>query len=323
MSDNSTPNSYVPLIEHLEDAADGAKTYGTVLGLAHNTEAFIRTDLEALVGKPAGPGGIPPAVPGLKSLWNTARTGRVIKNSAFNQVCTQARSFARTCIHSLAPVLGETWNTQWGNAGFTGGSLAIPANPLTLLQQFRAYFSANPARETLNIQGVACTAAACDAMEKNLIATETAVNQADTDASTAYSNFQAGLAAGRARLSGLRGELSQLMDDDDDRWYAFGFAKPSDPSTPDVPGTLTVTAGAPGSAVLNPVWPAATRATSYRLTVTLKSDGSEVTNQIVKDCQTALVLDSVTAGTIVDVTVTARNSAGESGPSNAVEIAVP
>ncbi|HZL78214.1 MAG TPA: hypothetical protein VFC17_05125 [Candidatus Limnocylindrales bacterium] len=32
----------------------------------------------------------------------------------------------------------------------------------------------------------------------------------------------------------------------DDRWYAFGFDKPSDPSTPEVPANLIVVAGAPG-----------------------------------------------------------------------------
>jgi hypothetical protein len=199
----------------------------------------------------------------------------------------------------------------------------VPTNPLTMIQQFRAYFAANPGRETPNVQGVACTAAACEIMAKGITDAETAVNQAEMDSGTAYDNFQAGLNAGRARLSGLRVELDQLMTDDDLRWYAFGFNRPSDPSSPEIPGNLTVSVGAPGSAMLNASWDAAPRATSYRLSVALKSDGTEVASKIVKDCQFSLLLDGTTTGTVLDVTVTGRNGAGESSPCNAVEATMP
>jgi hypothetical protein len=36
---------------------------------------------------------------------------------------------------------------------------------------------------------------------------------------------EAGIASARSRLTGLRDELSQLLDDDDERWYVFGFSK--------------------------------------------------------------------------------------------------
>jgi hypothetical protein len=44
----------------------------------------INTDIETIVGKPAGPGGTPPAVPGLKGLLNAALTNKVQKTSAKN-----------------------------------------------------------------------------------------------------------------------------------------------------------------------------------------------------------------------------------------------
>lgn len=323
MADNSIPTSYDPVVQHLEDAADGAHTHGAAIGLVHNGEVNIRTDLNALVGTPAGPGNVPPAVPGLKALWNAAQTNKSAKTGALRTVCSNARLFARTCIRSLFPVLGESWNASWNAAGFTGGSLAVPANPLTLLQQLRAYYAANPARETPNVQGVACTAAACETAVQAISDAESASNQSNTDSGTAYTNYQNGLKAGRARLSGLRDELDQLIADDDDRWYAFGFDKPSDPSTPEVPANLTVVAGAPGSKTLISDWDDARRADSYRLRAVTKADGKEVANAIAQDSQFSLTLEKVGAGAVVVLTITARNATGESPAGNAVEIVVP
>ena len=323
MADNSSPRSYGNLIEQLEEAADGAHAYEQIIGLAHNTEVNIRMDLDALIGKPAGPGGVPAAVPGLKSLWNTARASRVTANHNFAEACLAARIYTRVCIHSLAPVLGESWNNRWVTAGFNLGSLSILTNPLVFLQQLRAYYADNPTHETPDLQGVACTATACEASAQTLTDAETACNTAESAASTAYTNFKNGISAGRARLSGLREELTQLIDDDDDRWYSFGFDKPSDPTSPDVPGTLTVTAGTPGTAVLSPAWLPGARATSYRVTAVLKSDGTEVADIIVKECQFTFALNTVAAGTLVDVSITSRNAGGESAPCNVVEIAVP
>ena len=323
MSNNSAPKSYDPIVQHLEDAADGAHTHGVAVGLAHNDEVKIRADLNALVGTPAGPNGVPPATPGLKSLWNVAQANKTSKTAALRTACSNARLFVRTCIRTLMPVLGQSWNTNWNAAGFTGGSLAVPANPLTMLQQLRAYYAANPARETPNVQGVACTAVACEAAAQAISDAESASNQSNTDSGTAYKNYQNGLAAGRVRLSGLRAELDQLITDDDDRWYAFGFDKPSDPGTPEVPANLTVVAGAPGSKTEIADWDNARRADSYRLRAVTKADGKEVANEITQDSQFSLTLAQVAAGAVVVLTVSARNATGESPAGNAVEISVP
>jgi len=166
-----------------------------------------------------------------------------------------------------------------------------------MLQQLRAYFFTNPTRETPSIQGIVCTAVACEAAAQAITAADHARNQGDTDGGIAYGNFLNGMAAGRARLTGLRTELDQLISDDDDLWYAFGFEKPSDPTTPAVPTALTVTAGAPGSKTLLANWALPRRADNFRVCAVLKSNGSEV--------------------------ATARNDAGESPASDPVEIAVP
>ncbi len=322
MADNSSPTSYDPLVQALEDSADGTHTHGAAIGLVHNDEAHIRADLIALVGQPAGPGGVPAAVPGFKALWNAAQTNKSAKTAAFRTVCSNARLFVRTCIRSLFPVLGESWNANWNAAGFTGGSLAVPTNPLTLLQQMRAYYIANPTRES-TVQGVACTAAACEATAQAISDAESASNQSNTDSGVAYKNYQDGIAAGCARLSGLRNELSQLIADDDDRWYAFGFDKPSDPSTPETPANLTAVAGAASSKTVIADWDDARRADSYRCRAVTKADGKEVANEIVSDSQISLALTGVAAGAIVVLTVTGRNTAGESPASEPVEIQVP
>ena len=322
MADNSIPTAYDPIVQLLEDAADGAHTHGAAIGLVHNDETHLRTDLIALVGKPAGPGGVPPAVPGFKALWNAAQTNKSAKTAALRTAQSNARLYVRTCIRSLFPVLGESWNAAWNAAGFTGGSLAVPANPLTLLQQMRAYYVANPTRESV-VQGINCNATTCEATAQAISTAESDSNQSNTDAATAQKNYLNGIAAVRARLSGLRDELDQLISDDDDRWYAFGFDKPSDPSTPEVPANLVAAAGTPGSKTMIAHWDDARRADSYRFRAVTKADNKEIANQIVSDSQISLALTQAAAGAVVLLTVTGRNAAGESPASDPVEFTVP
>src|SRR5437870_11128377 len=48
-----------------------------------------------------------------------------------------------------------------------------------------------------------------------------ASNQSNTDAGHAQAALEDGIDAARRRAAGLRDELSQLIEDDDERWYAF------------------------------------------------------------------------------------------------------
>ena len=183
MADNSTPKGYDPLVQLLADAADGARTHGAAIGLVHHTETAIRADLAALIGTPAGPGGVPPAQPGAKALWNAAQANKSALTAALRTANSNGRFLARMCIRTLQPVLGETWNAKWNTAGFTGGSLAVSTEPLTMLQQLRAYYGANPTREMPNFQNIACTAA------------DSASNQSNTDAGIAKKAYDAAMAA--------------------------------------------------------------------------------------------------------------------------------
>ena len=320
MASNQIPQSYDPIVELLEDAADGAHQHEGTIGLKQNTEDIIRLDLEALTGTPAGSGNVPAAVPGLKALWNAAKANKTAKTAALRSAQSNGRTLAMTCIGTLKPVLGQQWNSNWNAAGFTHGSIAVPVNPMVKLQQLRAYYGANPGLETANVNGVACTAAACEAAAQDISTAQFDSNQSNTDAGNAQAALQAGINRARTRLTGLRQELGQLIGSDDERWYAFGFDKPGEPSTPEVPENLVVTPGADGSYILIVDWDDARRADGYRVRVT-SAAGTLMSEHLTQD--SGITLTGLGSGTAVNIIVTARNAAGESQPTAPVSATVP
>jgi hypothetical protein len=234
---------------------------------------------------------------------------------------SNGRALAMTCIGALKPVLGQQWNSAWNAAGFTSGSIAVPTHPQALLLQLRAYYAANPAREVKDINGIACTAAACQSASDAIVAADKASNQSNTDAGNAQAAYQDDLDAARARASGLLSELDQLLDDSDPRWLAFGFDLPGHPGAPDVPQNLTVTAGTPGSLTLYAHCDDARRADGYRFTVNNAADNSTLAEQLTQDAEATF--NGLPSGAKVNVIVTARNATGESQPCDAMAAVVP
>jgi hypothetical protein len=318
---NRIPQPFAPLVQLLANNAAGAATHGATINLKQNTEAAIRLDLTALTGTPAGPDNVPPAVPGLKSLWNSAKTAKITSSAGFRTAQSNGRALAMACIGTLKLVLGNQWNSAWNEAGFTGGSLGVSGNPLVMLQQLGAYYEANPTREVADVNGIACTAVACNAAATAVSAAESASNNANTKAGTAQANLRAGLTNGRNRGSGLLTELTQLLDASDPRWLAFGFDMPGHPAGPDVPANVTVTPGGPGSHILFIHWSDARRADGYRATVTDPATGTVLAEQLTQDAEVAIA--NLTGGATVNITVSARNATGESQPSAPVTAIVP
>jgi hypothetical protein len=181
--------------------------------------------------------------------------------------------------------------------------------------------SANPAREVKDINGIACTAAACQSASDAIVAADKASNQSNTDAGNAQAAYQDDLDAARARASGLLSELDQLLDDSDPRWLAFGFDLPGHPGAPDVPQNLTVTAGTPGSLTLYAHCDDARRADGYRFTVNNAADNSTLAEQLTQDAEATF--NGLPSGAKVNVIVTARNATGESQPCDAMAAVVP
>lgn len=243
----------------------------------------MRAALTALVGTPAGPGNVPPATPGAKDKWNAAKAGKKASATAFNLAKQNGRALGRACIGVLKPRLGDQWNAQWSAAGFTTNSLALPENPLPILQQLSNYFSANPTHEVASLNATA--GATHDAAEA-ISTTGSASNQSNVDAGNAKTALETAITDARARLTGLRDELTQLIDNDDELWYAFGFSKPSDPDTPEVPENVVVTPGAPSSHLLFINWDDAARAARYRVIVTNTANPPvELKNEIVSESE--------------------------------------
>jgi hypothetical protein len=260
-------------------------------------------------------------VPGLKALWNDAKANKTAKTATLRTAQSNGRTLAMTCIGTLKPVLGQQWGSAWNAAGFTDGSLAVPTNPLVKLQQLRAYYAANPAREVANVNGIACTAAACDAAALAIGAAQTASNQSNTDAGNAQSDLQDGITAGRTRASGLLAELDQLLEDNDPRWLAFGFEMPGSPSTPEVPENVTATAGAAGTHTLFLHCDDSRRADGYRFVVTNVAGGAQLASVLTQDAE--VVIPNLPVGATVFITVTARNAAGESQPTAPITAVAP
>ena len=245
----------------------------------------------------------------MKAEWNLAKAAKTTTSGLFRSAKSNGRTLAKACVNVLKPRLGDAWSNDWQTAGFTTGSLAIPENPLTLLQQLRAYFAANPTHERLDIGGgLNATAAACEAAADAIAAASTASNEANTNAGIAKAALEEGIKAGRNRLSGLREELARLIKGDDARWYAFGFERPDDPETPETPENLVLTASPGGHLFAD--WDNARRAESYRATVFHATTGAKLQERMVQDSDANF--SGLPTGTPLRVEVTAINDAGES-----------
>ena len=312
MAQNSIPKLYEPVVQLLEDASDGARDHGAAVGLLQNTEAALRTVLVALVGSPEGPGGVPAAVPGARADWNTAKAAKTAATGAFVSTKSNGRALASACVNVLKPRLGNSWTNAWQSAGFTGGSIAIPDNPLTLLQQLRAYFETNPTHEKLDVAaGVDVTAAACEAAAQAISTASSASNNSNTVAGEAKRDYEDAMDAARSRLSGLRDELTQLIAPDDDRWYAFGFEKPSNPETPEVPENVTGVPGTGGMLFVD--FDDARRATHYRAKVFNVATSTLFMERITHDSE--ITLQTLPLNTPLRIEISAINPTGESQPA--------
>lgn len=125
----------------------------------------------------------------------------------------------------------------------------------------------------------------------------------------------------RTRLSGLVGELGQLIGDDSPVWYAFGLKAPADPATPGAPLTgPTVTPGAPGT--LYAVWGIARRAIGYPIYLQIAGAAPEP-KPVATVTDRAYTFTGLTSGKAVKVAIAGYNEAGEGPLSALVETVVP
>jgi hypothetical protein len=275
MSSNRIPRNYEPLVVFLEHALAGARQHGAEIGLKQNDESSLAAVLANLIGIGSGAD----AAAGHMGRWNNAKSAKTAATGALRAAENQGRALVSACLGILKPRLGNQWNAAWQEVGFTGASLQVPTHPLVLLRHLQQYFAAHPDYEIANLTAqISCTAAACGAAADAITAAGAASRQSNLDAGVSKQALEQSLQAARARLSGLRAELNQLMADDDPRWFVFGFDPPGSISSPEIPAHLVLTPGPAGTLFAD--WDDAPRADNYRATVS-DADGKALAERLV------------------------------------------
>ncbi len=306
MATNQIP--YTP-IERLfalaEDMADGAQAHGAAIGLLQNTEAAIRSALTA--AQAAG------------STFQAARADKNAKSSTRQIADSNVKSFIAATKKILSLSLGNQWSAEWAAAGWTTPSLVVPASTperLGLLPAIKAYLTANPTKENAPA-GVTATNA--QAVYDALSAATAAMNAANATAGQAKAARDSAMEALRQRMIGLVRELTQLLEGDDARWYAFGLNRPDDPETPAVAVDLVVTPGAPG--ILHLDWADARRAERYKVEIKKTADPEFLEAVQVTDSDATLT--GLPTGQTVKLRILSANTAGYAQPGEEVSALVP
>ncbi len=304
MATNRVPNKYDLLVALAEDAADGAATHESAIGLLQNTEARIRTDLNALESA--------------QQTFQTARTTSRALTSAQRTADANGKAFIDAAKGVLAPVLGKQWSTAWVATGFIT-SLEVPgklAARQTLLAALRDYLTANPANENSQLN---VTAAQATALHTALSDARSAVNGGLVDRGQKRSARDLAQRALKSRLGGLVEELGRLLGPNDQRWLAFGLNMPGGETTPDAPSDLVLTLGGPGEVLVD--WDDVANADHYRVfkqEVGVDADFVHVGSPDDSD----FTIDGLTGGNVLRVKVSAVSGSLEGPTSDVAEITV-
>lgn len=306
MASNALPAKRDRLFALAEDVCEGLTSLETVLGVKQNTEAVLRAALAAARAA--------------ENAWGSAQVEKKAATAALNAADTAGRIFITNSRKRLSKFLGETYNAEWGAAGWPDNSTATPRGQeerFSMLASLKAYFTANPAHASVDMETTAELAQAA----------HTAVSRARTELRAKMALMGAAKAARdvaeanlRLRMNGLVGELEVLLGPEDARWHSFGLNRPADEETPEAPSFTTATPGTAGTLLVD--WDDPLRADRYRvwmLIVGTDSDFRAVSTVHDSDA----TLTGLPSGATVKVRVTSANDAGESqqGPEATAVVA--
>ena len=284
------------------DMADGLHHLEAALGIKENTEAALRADLTV-------------ATDALKAFHTADHTKKSLTTSQ-TVADSNGKAFIATAKITLAGTLGDRWSSAWEPTGFRNRSLDIPgtiAEREALLGDLANYFSANPNNGD---------ATHAEALYVALRSARHIVQTANAAAGVARTLRDTTLEALRHRMLGVIAELTEVLPENDPRWYYFGLNAPGDPQTPDAPENIVLTGGSPGSKIIHVNWSHSRRAERYR--VSRQVIGSDLAFMaVVTVTDSAVSLNSMPSGATVNIRVTALNSAGESSPGANAQIVVP
>jgi hypothetical protein len=301
------PKTEGGLVSVAGQCATAVVSLAAILNIKQNDPDTVTTEYYDYVGQP----GTDPLTAGKRGQLDQKRKALIATQTIRRNAIQAGRAYNARALDHLKGFLGRTWNPDWTAAGLTGGSLALPHDPKPLLLKFRAYFALNTAHE---LPATNVTAAQANtlvlAIEAALLAEGAAIQARDLATRARDESFE----RLRDRIVGLRNELEQLIEPDDMRWRTFGFARPIDRRIPKNVSGLTLRAGGqPGEIIVE--WPAASGAENYRVTRQVQTVDSEPV-EVGLFSDRMVIISGLPSGKSVIVSVTARNPAGETLPTN-------
>jgi hypothetical protein len=305
MKKENIPKALGTMLSRGQTGADGAHKYGATLVLVHNGEIAIQGDTDAAIKA--------------NDEYQSAVAASPLAAAAFKAADIKATTLITVSRDLLKPVLGVRYSKAWNAVGYFNPSLRVPRTSdqrRTLVNSLRAYLEANPDKEVVGVM----TAAIASTVFTELSDAMSAWSDAQVTQRQKRVARDAAMKVLRTRLQNLFHELKQLMSDNDPRWIDFGFNVPSDLSIPEAPEGFAVMPGIAGHVMMS--WQRPVGATRFRIFgevvgVNTKPVAMGKTGELSMD------LGSLASGAHVRLYVVAGNAAGESLPSQTVEVVVP
>ncbi|MFN7138530.1 MAG: fibronectin type III domain-containing protein [Limisphaerales bacterium] len=291
---NTLERSYAPMVAQVTQAIAGMEQHASTITFTLVTAEAMTTNLNQLT---AG-----------ETKTQQAKAELRVRQRAVKAANLAAREFLLSAKDVLKRHLGRKYSSAWDEAGFLH-SLKVPENEekvVSLLQSLNAYLTKHAAfqNEPMNV-----TAARALTLRNNLITARTALNSQMTAWQLAMKERNGKMTQARGHLRALLKELAVRLSPLDERWASFGFNKPGQPQTPEVP--KNVEAVLVGTNAVAVKWEPAARAKQYRVWWRIAGTDSDwVPAGSPKDLD--YTFEQLPGNSRVEVAVSASNKGGES-----------
>lgn len=298
MASNEIPRNQSRLWALGADAADGLKDHGAAVKVKQNTEADVRADLTA---SKAG-----------EKAWQEAQTAESDALGIHRTASSNVKGFLALAKRQLADEAGKLPGGLW-----PAGTTAIPddeSKRLALIDKISDYLKdhAGAANADKNF-----TEARARALSKALTDGRGALNTAVRNRVNAKTARDTADGALYDRLSGLLAELGQLLANESEDWYWFGFVPPAGAERPAKPEGLTTSQVSPTA--LNAGWPHPSRADKCRLLVQVVGrDADFLARDWVRD--NGDLLENLPPKGTLRLKLQATNAAGDSPEGEVLEV---
>jgi hypothetical protein len=305
MGSNRIPDALGALLNMAHDMNDGATTHGAAVGLVHHTS----TTLGALLL----------TTETSQSNYKIADKANSDAGVALRVADSNGKGFIASVRDALKRRLGKIYNADWAVVGFKNNSLAVPesqADRATLLTSIKKYFTDNPTFQ-INDPNLPLTAASANTYSLALTAATSGVKDKGEDylvkkglRDTASKNL-------RGEMSGMIGEIGDLIDDHDPRWLWFGLNLPGSPTSADPVENLAAT---PISQGFLATWPHPKNANLFHVEIQVVGVDTAF-HRIASTAETNVSATSLPANAAIDLRVLSVSDNGnETAPSNVVRV---